>query len=209
MQLFVLHQCPKKAAKLLCNAHVCSQARETTQILYTLLWLWGVTPAGPVPCGDLGERDVYKPAYVRHPCVLWAASCQKAATWVLEHAKAIVREYSRRAGGRRHLCEYHIKHCRSHVAQHGWPSGMPKRVAADAWLATLDDKTRAAVEWRVASKNPPKGCAFGVLAMDMVGPRRGEPDDCVAAYTEYYTYKALVFKKAMDRGAFKSAKTLL
>ena len=50
MQLFGLDCNPKRAARMLCNTHITSQARETTQILFTVLWLWGAKVDEFVDC---------------------------------------------------------------------------------------------------------------------------------------------------------------
>ena len=190
MQLFLMSADPREAARRLCDQHICSQARETMQILTTLLWHWGVTPAGPVDCGEHGARKVYAPAYRKHPCVLWAAACQAHAEWIYNHARELCSQYTTRSyNGKKHLCEYHLDHWAAHIKAHGYPAGMPESVTPDEWLATFDDETRAGLEWRVADANPPMGCKFGILALDMIGPRRGPYNDCLASYKEYYGHK--------------------
>lgn len=206
MQLFIRDTSPQRSAHTLCNAHVCSQARETMQILSTLLWLWGVVPKGPVDVGD-DHVEVYKPAYPKHPCVLWAAACQAHARWTYQHAKALCAEFTLRHNGeQKHLCEYHVDHWWAHILKHGWPKGMPGTITPQAWLCKFDDEARAGLDWRVASVNPPDGCKFGIIALDMIGPRRGSYDDCLASYDEYYMYKEhFSFKKPMQYGEYSAA----
>lgn len=207
MQLFLLSTCPVAAARMLCNAHVCSQARETMQILITLLSLWGVVPDGPVDTGDGEEASVYKPAYPKHPCVLWAAACQAHAMWTYQHAKALCREFTKRHNGtKKHLCEFHVDHWCAHVTKHGLPKDMPKTVTPAAWLNTLDEGVRAGVDWRIATGSAPIGCEFGIIALDMIGPRRGNYDHCIASYAEYYIYKEhYSFTKPMVYGEYAVA----
>lgn len=197
MQLFGLATNPETSVDWLCNAHVLKQASETAQILYTLLWRWDVVIEGPVECGDRGSFAVYKPAYVNHPVVLWAAGCRKHAEWVYRHAKALCLEYFARYG-RIHLSQYHVDHWKAHIDARGWPTKMCEQISAEDWLLSFDTKTRAQLKWRIADINPPEGCLFGILALNMIGPRRCAYNDWTASFSEYYIYKQFIsFKQEM------------
>ena len=211
MQLFGLSADPRDAASELCNQHILSQTKEATQILFTLLWRWGVVPDGPVDCADAGLRSVYTKTHEEHPCTLWAAACQAHAMWTYQHAKALAEEYTRRAGGtRKHLCSYHIEHWHAHVRERGWPKGMPERVEATDWLESMDTTKRPAMARRVATTNAPLGCGFGICGFDLDDPHLGAydayRDDWVGSYRAYYDNKRdTLFKKPMQWGLFKKA----
>ena len=146
-------------------------------------------PEGPVDCGERGVFQVYKPAYVKHPIVLWAAGCRKHAEWVYFHAKALCREYSLRFNGKKHLSEYHVDHWKSYIDLHGWPLAMSEQITVDEWLQMFDEQKHGQLKWRVATENAPEGCLFGVLAFDMIGPRRYSYNDWTSSFEEYYIYK--------------------
>lgn len=207
MQLYGLSPHPVEAARALCNQHVNSQARETMQILITLLWHWGVVPAGPVDAGEFGPLDVYAPTHKDHPCVKWAAACRAHAMWTYRHAKALCGEFTRRHKGlAKHLCEHHIDHWYAHVETHGFPADMPETIAAEAWIAQPANRSLA---WRVADINPPHGCAFGIVALDMIGPRLGLYNDWTASYHQYYLFKRdFSFKRPMGWGLYLTNKPI-
>lgn len=198
VQVFVLHTNPKESAHWLCNKHTVSQGKEAVQILYTILWLWGVVPDGPVDCGDEGLRDVYKHPYHKHPITLWGAACQAHAMWIYEHCREIFANFTM-IYKKKHLSEFHADHWMNHVKRHGFPTDMPETIEAQAWLEGLDEATRYIVENRVCGVNPPNGCSFGILAFkNMTGPYR---NDCVESYREYYDFKRFVeFKTPMVWG---------
>ena len=203
MQLFGLATCPTDAAQRLCNAHVTKQTLETTQILYSLLLLSGVSFTDDVDCGTHGRRPPYKLAYKNHPIVLWAKASRAHARWVLAHAKALAAEFRARNDDVRHLCEHHIDFLATFLDGGGWPASMPDSVTPDEWLASLDAKQRAGVAWRVATTSRPMGCTFGIVAMDMIGPRRFPYSDWVGSYVELYTWKQHhAFARPMKFGMF-------
>ena len=207
MQLFGLSSSPIRAANELCNQHVNSQSRETTQILYTILRLWNCEIPGPVDCGEHGQRDVYKPTHQHHPCVLWAGACQAHAVWTYLHAKALCAEYHRRHQyTKKHLCEYFIDHWYTHITQNGWPTAMPKTITPAAWLvwvSSMKKKVAEEIAHRIADIHPPDGCEFGVVAIDMIGPRRCPQNDWTGSYLECYMHKSeFAFKKPMQYGLF-------
>ena len=206
MQLFGLSTCADEAAHKLCNAHVVKQTLETTQILYSLLILWGVVFDGEVDCGEHGMRPSYKLAHKFHPIVSWAKACRAHARWVLAHAMALASEYRVRNNGKVHLCEFHIIHLTRFLQSGGWPLNMPESVSAVEWLDSLPVKQRDGMTLRIATLNPPKGCVFGVIAMDMIGPRRFSYDDWVGSYAELYEWKRLYsFVRTMQFGTFQTA----
>jgi len=203
MQLFGLECNATNAASYMCDAHVVSQARETTQILYTALSQWGVKIEGFIDCSEVTKkpgdlRSPYLPFSKNHPIVQWATASRQHYLWVLDHAKALMTEYTHRSGGKTHLCQLFVAHVEKHLEENGYPGAMPDAITADEWLATFDEGKRGAMRARVASKLPPHGCAFGVIAIEMEGEELADPANWVDSYRQYYKYKQQRFKRRMS-----------
>ena len=77
MNIFFLDRDPVVAAQMQCDKHVVKMTLETAQILSTVT-------GGP-----------YRPTHTNHPSVIWAS---QHASWVLEHFKALLDEYTHRYG---------------------------------------------------------------------------------------------------------------
>lgn len=90
MNIFVLDMNPERAAEMLFDVHVRSQALETALILSTV-------NGGP-----------YKPTHMHHPCVLWAGAFRGNYRWLVEHGKAICREFEHRFW-KTHACQQVIE----------------------------------------------------------------------------------------------------
>jgi hypothetical protein len=201
MQLFGLESNAKNAASFLCDAHVLSQARETTQILFTALYLWDVVPSGTIDCSSVTKkaddhRPPYKPFSKNHPVVQWAAASRQHYRWVLEHADALMNEYAHRSG-KIHLCQLFVAHVQRHIEEVGYPDTMPESVTAEEWLSSLDEAKRAGMRDRVATTLAPQGCAFGIIAIEMEGEQLKDPDSWCGSYRQYYTYKKRKFTRPM------------
>lgn len=91
MNIFVLDLNPTRAAGMLFDTHVRSQALETAQILSTV-------NGGP-----------YKPTHAHHPCVLWAGAFLGNYNWLIEHGLAICDEFARRFG-KTHACRQVVEY---------------------------------------------------------------------------------------------------
>lgn len=173
--------------------------------MYSALRLAGAALANTIDCGPRGPRATYKLAYKNHPIVLWAKASRAHLRWVLAHGRALAAQYRARGGDDEpHLCEFHVEYIASFLDAGGWPASMPEAITADEWLASLDIKQRASVSWRVARTNPPDGCNFGIIAIDMIGPRLNAYDDWIGSYENCYDYKKhFVFKRRMEFGEFR------
>jgi hypothetical protein len=192
MQLFGLEITAQSAADLLCDTHVHSQSRETTQILYTALWIHGVVPHGEVDCSawGKGKRPAYKPFSENHPIVQWAAGAQSHYRWVLQHAIALAETYEHRSG-HKHMCAAFINHIVEHVNANGLPNTMPVTVTPQQWLEWVSKDKRAQWEPRIAIRMPPNGCEFGIVAIkDFEG---SDARNWVKSYREYYVHKERVW----------------
>lgn len=96
MNIFILHTDPVVAAQHHCDKHVVKMTLECAQILSTVNAVNGV----PAP---------YKPAYVKHPAVLWAGRNAANYLWTLRHGKALAREFELRYG-KKHKSEAVFEH---------------------------------------------------------------------------------------------------
>ena len=198
MQLFGLEVDASHAASFMCDTHIHSQVRETTQILFTALWLHDVVPKGKIDCSawGAGKRPPYKPFSQNHPIVQWAAGSRAHYAWTLAHAHALAAEYEHRTG-KKHMCEAFIQHVAKHVDQHGLPDSMPATATPDQWLEWVDEDKREQWEPRIATKLPPKGCQFGIVALkDFELP---DPDDWVGSYKAYYLHKRVEWANKESR----------
>ncbi|ABR54477.1 conserved hypothetical protein [Methanococcus vannielii SB] len=86
MQLFILDNDPKRAAKMHCDKHVVKMTLETAQILSTVHHLHN----------SIYAEKCYKKTHEKHPCVLWASKTRKNYEWALELFKELLKEYTYR-----------------------------------------------------------------------------------------------------------------
>jgi hypothetical protein len=89
MNVFVLDEDPVKAARILCNSHVCKMLIESAQLLSNA-WPKNLSP--------------YKHTHFGHPCSKWTRASLYNYKWLLVHAMTICEEYTIRYG-RKHLTE--------------------------------------------------------------------------------------------------------
>jgi hypothetical protein len=83
MNIFVLDKNPHVAAMCACDRHVIKMILESAQMLCS------VQPEGTAP---------YKRAFYNHPCTKWVRASSANYDWLIEHARALCTEYSRRYG---------------------------------------------------------------------------------------------------------------
>ena len=89
MNVFILDEDPTISASMLCNKHVLKMLVESCQILCN--------------CFDI-DKVPYKRTHYNHPCCVWARQYKDNYLWVLNHAKALCVEYSKRYN-KIHKCE--------------------------------------------------------------------------------------------------------
>lgn len=82
MNIFVLHNNPATAARMLCDKHVSKMILETAQMLSTV-------------AVSLGYDDhcLYKPVHAKHPCTLWAGANKWNWEWLCLHGLAMADEF--------------------------------------------------------------------------------------------------------------------
>ena len=101
MNIFVVDEDPIVAATMLCDKHNIKMILESAQMLCSALpsarnyqMYNGVT--------------LYKPAFMKHPCTLWAGKSHQNYQWLLRHAVGLYCEYTQRYG-KIHKSEHVIK----------------------------------------------------------------------------------------------------
>ena len=95
MNIFVLDKNPHVAAMYACDKHVVKMILESAQMLCS------VQPEGTAP---------YKRSFYNHPCTKWVRASSANYDWLIEHARALCTEYTRRYG-RVHKSEKVIDWC--------------------------------------------------------------------------------------------------
>ncbi len=83
MNIFVLDENPRIAAKMACNKHVVKMVTETAQILCSVF--------------ENGEAP-YRRSHYNHPCCKWARMSQGNYCWLIIHGVVLSKEYTRRYG---------------------------------------------------------------------------------------------------------------
>ena len=83
MNIFVLDNNPHVAAMYACDKHVVKMILESAQMLCS------VQPEGTAP---------YKRSFYNHPCTKWVRASSANYDWLIEHARALCTEYTRRYG---------------------------------------------------------------------------------------------------------------
>jgi hypothetical protein len=96
MNIFVVDNDPKEAARMLCDKHVVKMILESAQML----------------CSTFPEKHQapYKATYINHPCTKWTRSARENFYWLVDHAHELCEEYSKRYG-KRHKSEKVIDWC--------------------------------------------------------------------------------------------------
>ncbi len=94
MNIFILHEDPRKAAKMQCDQHIVKMPLETAQMLSTAHHIIGT---------DLDKDKIYGKTHVNHPCTKWVRENSANYKWTFEHFKALLREFERRYNNK-HSC---------------------------------------------------------------------------------------------------------
>lgn len=101
MNIFVLDEHPKIAAKYNCDKHVVKMILELFQQLGSAVIRHGATPE-QMPLTSKGTP--LKGGYHNHPCTRWCGDSRINYMWASTHAIALCDEYTRRYG-KIHSCE--------------------------------------------------------------------------------------------------------
>jgi hypothetical protein len=100
MNIFATDDCPVKSALSACDSHSVKMPLEVAQMLSTAIQ----THVGETIDG------LYKPAYQRHPCTIWAGETRSNFVWLIEYGLALCKTYSERYG-KVHSAQAVIEHC--------------------------------------------------------------------------------------------------
>lgn len=109
MNIFVLSENPRLAAKMHCDQHVNKMLTETAQMLSTVIWPHVVTPfeahGWNSPSRALRQvaRELYRdrmglflPTHSNHPCTLWTGKTRGNFEWLCRLGEGLIDEYSHR-----------------------------------------------------------------------------------------------------------------
>ena len=115
MNIFYLHECPDKAARLQYNKHVVKMILESAQMLCTAHHCYGDKYQV--------ENVPYKQAHLNHPSTVWTRRSKSTYMWLYNHMMALGDEYTKRYG-KTHLS---ITKCKDFLAV------PPRHIQGDDW----------------------------------------------------------------------------
>jgi len=110
LNIFYLHEDPRKAAEYQYNKHVVKMILESAQMLCTAHHHF-----------DNGDNVPYKKAHYNHPSTIWVRKHTGNYYWLYNHMIALGDEYTRRYG-KTHLS---ITKCKEPLFSH--PQGMKEK----------------------------------------------------------------------------------
>jgi hypothetical protein len=106
MNIFVLDEDPKQAARYHCDKHVVKMIVELYQQLGSAVIRSGATPE-LMPLTS--KNTPLKGGYHNHPCTRWCGDSRINYMWASTHALELCKEYTRRYN-KIHSCEAGIRH---------------------------------------------------------------------------------------------------
>ena len=108
MNIFVLDENPITAAVMMCDKHIPKMVVESAQMLASAVRRWGGTDEQFIEYGILTKAGKpYRGGYANHPCTVWAGDSYGNFAWLVDHAVALLAEYSCRFG-KEHACHMPI-----------------------------------------------------------------------------------------------------
>lgn len=122
MNIFVLHEDPQEAARMMADKHIPKMAVESVQMLVQAMLTNGA-PADMMPPTKTTGKP-HRGGYAHHPCTLWAGENLANWVWLFTHAETLCEEYTKRYG-KTHYAESQLKHmCSGFVWTDYIPSGL-------------------------------------------------------------------------------------
>lgn len=82
MNIFILDPNPIIAASYHCDLHIHKMILESAQMASSAVGLFGHLP-------DHIRNKLYKPAYLSHPCTMWASNSPANLAWMVELAREL------------------------------------------------------------------------------------------------------------------------
>lgn len=111
MNIFLLHENPVTAARMLCDKHIVKMPLETAQLLSSVFSVALEEQDGSsVSITDKNIRAPYRLTHKNHPCSVWARESKGNFNWLLGHGKELCTEYTYRYK-RKHKSEEVIDWC--------------------------------------------------------------------------------------------------
>ena len=102
MNIFVVHEHPISAARMLPDKHVTKMILESAQMLSIVFsdHYWGI---GEVMKVDGTPFKTAKGAFKNHPCTKWAGANINNCAWLIQHALGLCDEFNIRYGHQHNL----------------------------------------------------------------------------------------------------------
>ena len=169
-----MHPHPRRAALKISVGHVNSQARDHTATLHSAAYpqtthhRLGAKPTKPL-C-NRHQQETHPP--LQTLCGIASdhnASSRVASPFSLgaQPALKLCKLWAKKSrDGKKHGCLAHLRHIQHHIDKFGLPEGMPESITSDEWLDKMGSERSASLKLRIATKNPPTGCSFGILGME-------------------------------------------
>ena len=107
MNIFWLDNDPVLAAQYQCDKHVVKMILESAQLLCTAHHIMDL------PWQQPPER-FYRATHQKHPCTLWVCKCIPNYWWLVDHAQALLKEYTYRYD-KKHASTDVIRWCSNHL----------------------------------------------------------------------------------------------
>jgi len=85
MNIFVVHEDPKVAARSLCDQHIVKMPLETSQIMNNCIM-------------HIGHSGIMAPFNPKHPACIWAENGEENFFWLAAHGLELCSEFERRFG---------------------------------------------------------------------------------------------------------------
>ena len=96
MNIFATYSDPVKCAQVLDDGRVNKMITESLQMIAVVMHRYGV-PDAHIPKNIHGNTFSAK-AHAKHPCTLWAGESGSNFMWLVEHTRALCREFELRYG---------------------------------------------------------------------------------------------------------------
>lgn len=96
MNIFVTYSDPVKCAQVLDDGRVNKMITESLQMLAVVMHKYGV-PHAYIP-KNASMRVFSARAHANHPCTIWTGESGANFMWLVEHTRALCREFERRYG---------------------------------------------------------------------------------------------------------------
>jgi len=90
MNRFIIDHHPDDIARQLCDQHIVKMPLEEAQMLCTTVWQHAPEYAE--------AHELYKPAYHKHPCTIWAGESRANFTYAFNLYTSMLCEYNHRYG---------------------------------------------------------------------------------------------------------------